>query len=441
MRTSLSLYIDLLGTYLWPQRRQMVALGLLLTASIGLQLAAPQFLRTFIDTALEQGAVGVLYFAAGMFLVFGLATHGAALLAKYVGTNVGWRATNRLRSDLALHLLRLDMPFHNEHTPGELIERVDTDITRLANFFSFFTIRLVGGLMLTFGVLAVLFVEDARIGLMVTAFVVVFLTVHTVGQRLTLPFRRAEREASADFSGYLAEAFPAIGDIQTSGAGEHVIRRFHSLVRPVFRAQVKSEVIGSTSWALTDMVGALGFAATLALGAYLFQNGTITIGTVYLVIHYLNTIRYPLVQISREVQDLQRAPGKRPARKGAAGPGVGPPRWRRRLTTPWRNGDRAGERHVLVPSRPSGPQRRLLPRRTGPCPGAAGQDRQREDNHLSVDLSPLRSRDGIDQARRGRRSRAGNLSPSIAGRHGHPGRTAIPGLSAREPTAVRSKHR
>ena len=41
----------------------------------------------------------------------------------------GWpgKATNQLRHDLALHLLRLDLPFHKAHVPGELIERIDGD--------------------------------------------------------------------------------------------------------------------------------------------------------------------------------------------------------------------------------------------------------------------------------------------------------------------------
>ena len=41
-----------------------------------------------------------------------------------------------LRADLARHCLRLDLPFHKTHTPGELIERVDGDVATLGTFFS-----------------------------------------------------------------------------------------------------------------------------------------------------------------------------------------------------------------------------------------------------------------------------------------------------------------
>ncbi len=58
------------------------------------------------------------------------------MLARYVGEIVAWAATNELRVDLARHCLRLDMSFHNDKRPGELIERIDGDVLEISNFFS-----------------------------------------------------------------------------------------------------------------------------------------------------------------------------------------------------------------------------------------------------------------------------------------------------------------
>ncbi len=57
------------------------------------------------------------------------------------------------------------MGFHKQHTPGELIERVDGDISALANFFSQFVIKVLGNLLLLFGVLIVLSIQDWQAGL------------------------------------------------------------------------------------------------------------------------------------------------------------------------------------------------------------------------------------------------------------------------------------
>src|SRR5205085_4146977 len=137
-------YRDLLGTYLGPQRGRVALLAGLLLGSIGLQLLNPQIIRYFIDTAQAGDPNGTLLLAAGAFLGVGLAQRALDLATNSVGMNVGWNATNALRTALAGHLLRLDMPFHKTHTPGELIERVDGDVTGLANFFSELAIRITG---------------------------------------------------------------------------------------------------------------------------------------------------------------------------------------------------------------------------------------------------------------------------------------------------------
>ena len=103
--------------------------------------------------------------AALVFIGFAVLQQALTLAASYLSQDVGWSATNRLRADLALHVLRLDMPFHKQRTPGELIERVDGDVTLLVNFFSQFTIRLLGESLLVVGIFVLLFLENMWVGL------------------------------------------------------------------------------------------------------------------------------------------------------------------------------------------------------------------------------------------------------------------------------------
>ena len=56
------------------------------------------------------------------------------------------------------------MSFHNNISPGELIERIDGDVAELSNFFSQFVIRVLGNVLLMFGILIVLLAEDVRVG-------------------------------------------------------------------------------------------------------------------------------------------------------------------------------------------------------------------------------------------------------------------------------------
>ena len=306
MRIPIKQYHDLLINYLKPLWLKVCLFAFLFIIGIGLQLVNPQIMRYFIDTAKSGGTLQQLTLAAILFIIVALINSVVSTFAGYVSNDVGWRATNRLRSDLVLHILRLDMSFHSTHTPGELIERIDGDVTRLANFLSQFVIRLLGGILLSLGVLILLMCEDIRIGLALTVFVGVYLLVHIRAQQIAVPHWRTEREASADMFGFLEERLSGLKDIRSLGAIPYVMHRFHEVIRRAFWTNFKANVITDVGWTISNLVFAAGYVVIMVLGAHLFLGDVITIGTVYLILHYLQMLRTPLNTIRGEIEDLQR---------------------------------------------------------------------------------------------------------------------------------------
>src|SRR3954470_21897768 len=118
-------YRRLLEAYLAPQWKQVLLLLVLMLSGVVLELANPQLIRRFIDSALAGEAIGALLMIGPIFLAVALLTQLTLVVEQYTAGNVAWRATNRLRSDLTLHCLALDISYHSAHPPGELVERVD----------------------------------------------------------------------------------------------------------------------------------------------------------------------------------------------------------------------------------------------------------------------------------------------------------------------------
>jgi ABC-type multidrug transport system fused ATPase/permease subunit len=290
-----------------PQWRRALLLGVVLISSIALQLINPQIIRFFIDTVKNGGELSTLAYTGVLFLAVGLATQALSVYASYLGTDVGWTATNLLRSDLARHCLSLDMPFHNERTPGELIERIDGDVTALSNFFSLFVVRIVGGTLLLLGALALLYREDWRVGLVLTLFAAISMALLHRFQNIAVPSTTAEREASAALYGFLEERLAGLDDIRANGAGPYVMRRFYELARELFFIGRKAQIMRTIIWVILIGLFNLGEIGALGMGIYLFQVGTITIGTVFLFFQYTELLQGPLEQISMELQDLQKA--------------------------------------------------------------------------------------------------------------------------------------
>jgi ATP-binding cassette, subfamily B, bacterial len=60
-------------------------------------------------------------------------------------------------------------------------------------------------------------------------------------------------------------------------------------------------------WVATLLIFALGNVLALGLSTYLWHNGRISLGTVYLVFYFTNLLNDPMEQIRRQLQELQRA--------------------------------------------------------------------------------------------------------------------------------------
>ncbi len=301
-------YRALLVRYLRPQAPLVAILAVVLFGSIALQLVNPQILKRFIDTTTSGGGEN-LTAAALLFIFLAILQQVLAVIATYYSERVGWTATNELRADLALHCLRLDLAFHKGRTPGELIERIDGDVTALANFFSRFVIYVLGSLLLLLGVLAVVWTLDWRVSAALAVYAVVVLVLMLLFRSIAVPYWTRDREASASLFGFLEERLAGTVDIRSSGAQPYVMRRLYERMRERLRAGSKARLVGTITWCVPVLAFAAGNGLAFALAAFLYRGGvgTITLGEAFLIYFYTQLLFFPLHQISNQIDDFQKA--------------------------------------------------------------------------------------------------------------------------------------
>ena len=229
MNIPLRQYWNLLADHIKPQKGRFALLTVLLLGSIVLQIANPQIVRAFIDGVTSGEPTGMLTASALAFIGIALLQQVIGVGATYVGENVAWTATNALRADLLRHCLRLDMGFHNDTTPGALIERIDGDVAEKANFFSRLVIQVVGNLLLLIGVVVALLLTDRRVGLAFALFALISLLVLSRIRGIAVPHVKARRQARADLFGFLEEQLAGTEDVRSSGAVDFVLRELYRL--------------------------------------------------------------------------------------------------------------------------------------------------------------------------------------------------------------------
>jgi ATP-binding cassette subfamily B protein len=281
----------------------------LLVANAGLQLLNPQLVKIFIDTATIHGFTSTLLLLALALIVSILVSQGIAISDTYVGEYIAWSATNQLRADLLAHCLSLDLSFHKLHPVGELIERIDGDVDTLSNFFSRLVIELIGNSLLLLGGLAIFFQLDWRLGCLLLAYILFYLTSMTAVRKRLMPIWSEQRQASADFYGFLSEWLRGIADLRANGATGAFMRRFSQRLQDWFPITRKAALVGQQM----SIVGFSLISGTMLsmflVSTYLhhLEPQRITIGTVFALHNYLLLLLGPIWSIQAQLQELQQA--------------------------------------------------------------------------------------------------------------------------------------
>src|SRR2546425_1796825 len=248
MAVSFRQHREFLIDYLRQQWLAVAVMSVLLLSSIGSQLLTPQIISRFIDAARGGGAPDTLVRLAVLSLMVAGAGQLVSTCSAYASEDVGGAATNKVRDDVALHCLRLDLPFHNAKTPGEMIERVDGDVTQLSSFFSQFVLRVFGNAVLLVGILVLLFRADWRVGIVYSVFTVTALVILRRLIESAVPYWKEARQTSAILLGFLEERLSGTEDIRASGAVPYVMRRLYEVLRNQLDKSRRAGVGGAVVW-------------------------------------------------------------------------------------------------------------------------------------------------------------------------------------------------
>lgn len=299
--------VRLLTAYLRPERRRLGALVAILVVAMVLPLAGPLLVGAFVDAALDGEPLGTLLRLAGLFLVATLAGDALQLVVTWLSVRMAWRVGNRLRTDLCRHALSLDLDWHGDHSPGQLIERIDGDIDAVTRFASTAVLQLLGNAILVVGVLIVSAVIDWRVSLVIGLTVVVAVSVMVRFRRAAVPHYDDEREVLSHLYGDVEERLGGLEDLRANGAGRWAEHRLEQHSASWWRTARRAAAWGDGSLSGAGAVFAAGTAVTLAVGVYGAQRGQLTVGAVLALVRYSQLVSDPLWRVAEQLAEAQKA--------------------------------------------------------------------------------------------------------------------------------------
>jgi ABC-type bacteriocin/lantibiotic exporter with double-glycine peptidase domain len=383
-----------------PDAARWVALGVLLAVGSALGLAGPLVIREIIDRATDGATTGELTRLALAFLGIAVATQATAVVASWYATIAAWRTTNGLRITMAEHVLGLDHEFHRRHTPGELIQRVDGDVTSVSDFLGRVVPKAFGSATLVGGMIGVLAVLDWRLAVGMTVYVGAAVLVVVATRNRAIGEASDEMGSYARLYGGIEERLNAAEDLRSNGAASHAMWRFVDDSAYSMTSSVRRERAFLTMWWAVQGSVVTGSVLSLVTSALLVGRGVITLGTAFLLFQCVLLISRPLEEVVHELETVQKANGAmvrvidllsvRPTvlDEGTTSPPAGP------LSVELRDVSfDYGDDEMVLDHVDLDIARRPFRRRRGP-------DRQRQDHVLAARAAPRRGHVGHRPPRR-----------------------------------------
>jgi len=152
-------------------------------------------------------------------------------------------------------------------------------------------------------------VIDWRLGLGMAVYVAAALLVVFSTRHRAISESSDEMGALGRLYGGIEERLTAAEDLRANGAADHVAWRFVEDSEDALVGAVRRERAFLVMWWFVQGAVAAGWVFALVVGAVLYDRGTITLGTAFLLFQFVLLVARPLEEVVHELETVQKANG------------------------------------------------------------------------------------------------------------------------------------
>jgi ATP-binding cassette subfamily B protein len=302
----------------WPHLACILVLDF---AAVPLALLVPVPIKIAIDSAIgehplpwplgsieglgSQGAA--LAVAVGMLVGLALLTEAQKYLTWMLQAYTGERLVLDFRAALFGHVQRLSLAYHDTRGTTDSIYRVQYDAPAIQWIAAYGVSPFLTAGMTLVGMIVVTARLDPQLAMVALAVVpVLALLIRVFGRRLHSKWHQVKQLGSSVAS-VVQEVLTGLRVVKAFAQERREQRRFVDQAAEEVRANVELVRLQGAFNTLVGLTLALGTACALYLGVSHVQAGTLTLGTLIVVMSYLAQLYRPIETLSKNLSQLQQS--------------------------------------------------------------------------------------------------------------------------------------
>ena len=295
--------------FLRPYIKQVVAASFALVITAGATLSIGQGLRLVIDSGFASGQADVLVESITLFAAFVIVLTIGTFVRFYFVSWVGERVSADIRLAVFRHLIRLHPGFFEVNAPSEIQSRITTDTTLLQTVIGSSVSIALRNVLMFIGGLALLFVTNAKLSLIVIASVpFVVVPVILFGRRVRR-LSRTSQDRLAVVGSFAGESLRHIKIVQSFNHENLDDQAFTERVGQAFAVSLQRIRQRAVLVAIVMLLVFGAVASMLWVGGQDVLRGDTTAGELAAFIFYAFIVAGSVGAISEVLSDLQRAAG------------------------------------------------------------------------------------------------------------------------------------
>ncbi|HUF46424.1 MAG TPA: ABC transporter ATP-binding protein [Vicinamibacterales bacterium] len=265
--------------YLSPYKVRLAGILVISLLSTGLSLWLPYLTKILVDDALVARSGAALRETVWLFLAAGAAGFVLSAVSGLAYARLSADILFDMRRDLYEHLQRLSPRFWASTRLGDVVSRINSDISEIQRIAAETALAWFGNLLFLTGSVVILVWLDWRLFLVGAAAIPPAIVALVVYRRRLEAGTTVLRERSADLGSFLIETLQGVRTVVTSGAETREVGRFAHLNDAFIATMMGVQRTHYFAGSLPSLVIGAGSAAVFLVGGARVIDGSITLGT------------------------------------------------------------------------------------------------------------------------------------------------------------------
>lgn len=254
----------------------------------------------------EERYSGVLKGAAlylGVLILLFVFNRVQTLLLQKMGQDIIYD----IRNELFTHVESLTMRFFDTTPVGKIVTRLTNDVEAINEVFSNILVKLFRNVMKMIGLAVIMISMNARMALYSFVLIPVMMGMTLVFRLISRRTYRLVRTRLTALNTFLSEHLSGMKIIRVFGREERKYNEFEEKNGGLYKASFREMMVFAIFRPGIYFMSVVALMIVMVTGGAEVLGGTITIGTLYIFLQYINSFFQPIQELAEQFTSLQSA--------------------------------------------------------------------------------------------------------------------------------------